>query len=85
MKYGVLATTGYFHLDQDIGSILLIKFSDSGNPDVREIFKLPGGVRSSWVTTDDKLLVNTSKGSFAISSATSIEQVRCRKHWWQIV
>lgn len=85
MKYGVLVTTGYFHLDQDFGSILLVKFSDSGKPNVRKLFKLPGGVRSSWVTTDDKLLVNTSEGSFSISSPTSIEKVRCRKHWWQIV
>lgn len=85
MKYGVVATTGYFHMDQDFGSILLVTFSESGKPNVREIFKLPAGVYSSWVTSDDKLLVNTSGGSFAILSPTSIEQVRCRKHWWQLI
>jgi hypothetical protein len=85
MKYGVLATTGYFHLDQDVGSILLVTFSKSGGPQVEEIFKLPAGVQTSWVTTDDKLLVNTSKGTFAISSPTKIEQVRCKAHWWQII
>lgn len=79
MKYGILATTGYFHLDQDFGSILLVTFSDSGVPQVKEIFQLPAGVRTSWVTTDDKLLVNTSEGTFAISSPTEIQQVVCRK------
>lgn len=85
MKYGVIATTGYFHMDQDFGSILLVTFSESGKPNVREIFKLPAGVFSSWVLRNGKLLVNTSAGSFAISSPTSIEQVRCLKHWWQII
>ena len=84
MKYGILATTGYFHLDQDFGSVLLVTFSSNGDPEVKEAFKLPAGVKSSWVTRDDKLLVNTNKGSFAISSPTEIEQVRCKTHWWQI-
>ncbi len=84
MKYGVLATTGYFHLDQDFGSIFLVTFSDSGEPKFKEIFKLPGGVVSSWVTEEDKLLVNTNEGSFAISSPTQIEPVVCKSHWWQI-
>lgn len=84
MKYGVLATTGYFHLDQDFGSVLLVTFADSGEPQVKEAFKLPAGVRTSWVMKDDNLLVNTSKGTFSISSATEIEEVRCKTHWWQI-
>lgn len=84
MKYGVLATTGYFHLDQDFGSILLVTFGKDGTPQVKELFKLPGGVQTSWVTTDDKLLVNTSGGTFAVSAPTKIEQVQCKRHWWQI-
>lgn len=84
MRYGVLATTGYFHLGEDHGSIFLINFSSSGEPSFKEIFQLPGGVKTSWVTTEDKLLVNTSKGSFAVSSPSHIEQVRCKSHWWQI-
>jgi hypothetical protein len=84
MKFGILATTGYFHLDRDVGSVLLVNFSSNGDPEVKEAFKLPAGVETSWVTTDDKLLVNTSKGSFLISSPTNIEQVRCKTRWWQI-
>ena len=84
MKYGVLATTGYFHLSYDFGSVLLITFSSNGEPEVTEAFKLPAGVQTSWVTSDDKLLVNTSQGTFVISSPTKIEQVRCKTHWWQI-
>jgi hypothetical protein len=84
MKFGILATTGYFHLDQDFGSVLLVTFSSNGEPEMKEAFKLPAGVRTSWVTTDDRLLVNTSKGSFLVSSPTKIEQVTCKTHWWQI-
>ena len=78
MKYGILATTGYFHLDQDFGSVLLVTFSQSGASQVKEIFQLPAGVRTSWVTTDDRLLVNTSEGTFVISSPTEMQQVTCR-------
>lgn len=85
MEFGVIATTGYFHLDQDIGSILLVTFSETGEPRAQEIFRLPAGVQSSWVMRDGRLLVNTSAGSFAISSPTNLEQVRCREHWWQII
>ncbi|WP_202845221.1 hypothetical protein [Luteimonas saliphila] len=85
MNYGVLATTGYFHLSYDFGSVLLVTFSSDGAPEVNEIFKLPAGVRTSWVTTDDKVLVTTSQGTFAISSPTRIEKVRCKTRWWQII
>jgi hypothetical protein len=84
MEYGVLATTGYFHLSEDFGSVLLTTFSGGGEPKVIEAFKLPSGVQASWVTDDGKLLVNTSQGAFSISSTTKIEQVRCKSHWWQI-
>lgn len=84
MKYGVLATTGYFHMSYDFGSVLLITFADNGEPKVTEALRLPAGVQASWVTKDDNLLVNTSQGTFAIFSPSRIERVRCKKHWWQI-
>jgi hypothetical protein len=85
MKYGILATTGYFHLGEDFGSVLMVSFSNDGKPAAKEVFKLPAGVQTSWVTADDRLLVNTSKGTFIISSPTEIEQVRCKERWWHVI
>ncbi len=84
MPYGIVATTGYFHLGYDFGAVLLVTFNAQGTPSVQKIFELPGGVLSSWVTTDNELLVNTHTGSFLLKDKSHLLPVRCKQHWWQI-
>ena len=70
MPYGIVATTGYFHFGLRLRAVLLVTF----NAQERRLFKkfeLPGGVLSSWVTTDNELLVNTHTGSFLLKDKES--------------
>ena len=82
MPYGVVATTSYRHMDFDFGSLLQVSFTPSGTPSVRKIHTLPGAVRSSWVTVDNHLLVNTGEGSFLLTSPETLLHVQCRRPWW---
>lgn len=84
MPYGIVATTGYFHMGNDFGSVLLVTFDRDGTPSVEELYELPAGVRSSWVTTKGDLLVNTEAGSFLLRAKNELVPVVCKKHWWQL-
>ena len=88
MPYGIVATTGYFHLDSDFGDLLIVTFDKIGVPSVKKLYTLPGGVRSSWVTKDNQLLVNTRSGSYLLKSENELVKVECKKpkkHWWQVI
>lgn len=83
MPYGIVATTGYGHLEQEHGSILLVVIDGVGRARVRKLRDTAKGAWKSWVNDEGDLVIDAEGEVFLLKSPTDVAPVRCREHWWQ--
>ena len=77
MNFGYIAVTGLAHMSFDSGAIFLITKSDDGKWTTKKWLSLPGAARSSWFIKGDKLLINTTKASIAVTHSGNIQTMEC--------
>lgn len=77
MSFGYIAVTGLAHMSSDSGAIFLISKSDDGKWTTKKWLSLPGAARSSWFIKGEKLLINTTKASIAVTHSGNIQTVEC--------